>query len=435
MSTGTTGRQSIQKIVQQGLCIGCGTCSALCPKGALAIVECKETGTYVPQLDYSKCSKCGLCLRVCPGVEPDFGKLNLTAFCQKPKNLVFGEFLKCYSGYATDQNMRRRSTSGGLVSALAKFALEDEIVDGVLTTFSDAKEPLRPQSFIARTSEEIISAAGSKYCPVAANLPFAEVLEKQGIYITVGLPCQIQGLRKAQAINKTLKNRISLVFGLVCNHTPTFHATDFLLKKFKIPQDRVAKIEYRSCSWPGGMRIIMKDSTEHFIPFISSYYWGYVFQRFFWPTRCMICNDKLCQLADIIFMDAWLPEFASDKTGVSLIAVRSKKGEDFISKAINKGIVQLQPASITDVMKSQSFQTTVRKVAARRYALNYNLEKSTAFQGLTHPHFFLDVLDAFHLILINVFCRNNRRLLHPIIEFHVRLWDFARSAKRTLSKP
>jgi coenzyme F420 hydrogenase subunit beta len=429
---------TIQRIVEQGLCIGCGTCTALCPKEALTIVESRDTGTYVPKLDHLKCNKCGLCLKICPGNEPNFDELNVIAFNRKVRNHVAGSYLKCYSGYATDQNLRYKSTSGGLVSAMAIFALEDGIADGVLTNRATSEKPLRPKSFIARTKEEIVSALGSKYCPVSANSAIDEILRKQGRYIAIGLPCHIQGQRKAQAINQELKKRIHLVFGLVCNHTPTFHATNFLLKKFKIPIANVAKIDYRSRGWPSGMRILMDDYSEHFIPFSSSYYWGYVFQKFFWPKRCIVCNDKLCQLADIIFMDAWLPKFSSDKKGSSLIVIRSKKGEEFVQKAINEGVVKLEPIPIGDVLRSQHISMAIRSVAARRVAMKYRSGESYIHNLLPQiPELtpsFLDLLDAYHLIFINKLCSNNSKLLQLIIEFHVRLWDFARSVKEKMIK-
>ena len=425
---------TIQEIVKRGLCIGCGTCAVLCPNNALTITECHQTGTYLPQLDYSKCNRCGICLKICPGSEVDFNKLNLTFFNQKPRNQFVGNYIKCYSGYATDQNVRCKSASGGLITALSTFALEDHIVDGILTTRATAQKPLRPNSFIARTEEEVNSAVGSKYCPVPVNSSINKILENQGRYIIIGLPCHIQGLRKAQIINNKLKNRISLVFGIVCNHTPTFHATDFLLKKLRISKEKVTKLDYRSKDWPGGINITVGDCWKHFIPFSSSYYWGYVFQKFFWSKRCMICDDKLCQLADIIFMDPWLPRFSSDRMGSSLVAVRSKKGEEFIAKALEKGVVKLQTISIDEVLRSQKMATTIRSAAARSYVLKYPSKNSLMFQKTKPAPSILDLLEAFHLVSINNIYRKDSKLSQLMIDLHAKLWDFARFAKRVLTK-
>ena len=152
----------------------------------------------------------------------------------------------------------------------------------------------------------------------------------------------------------------------------------------------------------------------------------------------MVCNDKLCQLADIIFMDAWLPKFSSDKKGSSLIVIRSKKGEEFVQKAINEGVVKLEPISIEDVLRSQHIPLAIRSVAARRVAMKYRSGESYIPNLLPQsPELtpsFLDLLDAYHLIFINKLCSNNSKLLQLIIEFHVRLWDFARSIKEKMIK-
>ena len=432
MSDNLKRERTIQGVVRQGFCIGCGTCAIICPQNALTIIECSETGTYVPRLDHYKCNQCGFCLRVCPGIEPDFDKMNLFVFGQKPFFPYVGNYLKCYSGYATDQNIRFTSTSGGLISSLATFALESGIADGVLTTRSNMEKPLRPESFIARTKEEVISAAGSKYCPVSANLALDQITRNEGRFIVIGLPCHIQGLRNVQILNRELEKKVTLVLGLVCNHAPTFHATDFLLKKYEIPSEKIRRLDYRSSGWPGYMKITMNDCTQHFIPFSSLYYWGYIFQKFFWPRRCLVCNDKLCQFADIIFMDAWLPEFSSDKTGVSLVVVRSKKGEEFVSKAAERGIIKLQPIPAEAILRSQQISKITRRVAVTRFFTKYPPKEfsSVSTQRSFPTKSLSNILDALHLLFINRFYRNSSMLWQIVIECHVSLWNFALSIKR-----
>lgn len=426
--------KTIQEVVKQGLCTGCGTCVAICPKNALTVMKCSERGTYLPRLDDTKCDQCGICLRICPGAEVNFKELNLLAFDKELEDAPIGNYLNCYAGYATDRRLRYKSASGGLVGALSTFALETGAVDGVLATRMSCETPSKPQPFIAETKEEFMSAVGSKYCPVPANVALREILEKKGRYILVGLPCHIQGLRKAQVLNKKLRNRVAYCFGLVCNHTPSFHATKYLLRKFKIPEEKIAKLYYRGKGWPGGMNIILDDGSEAFIPWASPHYWGMVFQRFFWPKNCMVCDDKLCQLADIVFMDAWLPEFSSDKIGTSLVMVRSKRGEALITKAMKHKVVELQAISIKSVIKSQSMVTTIRKVAARRFISQFLFKSVFPFYKSAPKPTFSDLLDAFHLIFMNTLCQNPSKFSQVVIEYHVIFWNLARSINKILRK-
>ncbi len=46
-------------------CCGCTACYAICPKGAISMIE-DEEGFEYPQIDHSKCISCYKCLRVCP---------------------------------------------------------------------------------------------------------------------------------------------------------------------------------------------------------------------------------------------------------------------------------------------------------------------------------------------------------------------------------
>lgn len=46
-------------------CCGCWACENICPKNAITMIEDKE-GFLFPEIDQSKCIKCGLCLKTCP---------------------------------------------------------------------------------------------------------------------------------------------------------------------------------------------------------------------------------------------------------------------------------------------------------------------------------------------------------------------------------
>ncbi len=204
------GEGTISSVVEDNLCTGCGTCIALCPNDAIEMVIDEKKGVYVPKLDGRKCNNCGICMKVCPGHEVDFKGLNLEIFGKEPEDILIGNYLNCYVGHATDYDIRYNSASGGLVTALLIFALEEGLIDGALVTRMKKDKPLEPEPFIARTREEIIEARGSKYCPVPANVALREILEaNEGErFAVVGLPCHIHGMRRAQRVDARLKERV-----------------------------------------------------------------------------------------------------------------------------------------------------------------------------------------------------------------------------------
>ena len=60
------GAMALQKrkryaAVDRKLCVGCGSCMKVCPKGAITVPK----GIYA-KVDESKCIGCGLCAKACP---------------------------------------------------------------------------------------------------------------------------------------------------------------------------------------------------------------------------------------------------------------------------------------------------------------------------------------------------------------------------------
>lgn len=342
--------KTIDSVVKDGLCTGCGTCVGLCPLLAIEMVINDSKGIYIPRLDEEKCNQCGICFEVCPGHTVDFKQLNSEIFGKQPEDILLGNYFDCYISHATDYDIRYNSASGGLVTALLTFALEEGIIDGALVTKMRDDRPLEPQPFIATTGEEIISAAKSKYCPVPANIVLKSILEQDGRFAVVGLPCHIHGIRKAQAVNKKLKERIALHLGLFCSASDSFWLNEFISWKYGIKKEDVTQLHYRGQGWPGYMTIHFKNGARKLIPVDD---WIIFHGSGFTRRRCTLCCDMTSEFADISFGDAWrLPESAQDTVGKSLIISRSKMGEYCLQKAASKGKIVLKKISGSQALHS-----------------------------------------------------------------------------------
>lgn len=371
---------TIKEVVKNELCTGCGTCIALCPNDALELTINEKKGIYVPKLDEEKCNNCGICLKVCPGHEVDFKGLNIEIFGKEPEDLLIGHYLSCYIGHSTDYNIRYNSSSGGLVTALLVFALEEGVIDGALVTRMKKDDPLVPEPFIARTREEIIEASKSKYCPVPANIALKEILESKECerFAVVGLPCHIHGIRKAEQINKNLEEKIVLHLGLLCGHAPNFMGTEFFLKKLNIKKENVKKVDYRGKGWPGNISITLKDGREIVISRVGSersrslnLHYETAFHLHFFPKRCMVCCDGICELADLSFGDTWmLPELVSDeKIGKSLIISKTGIGEKLLRNAKHEGKIELKNIGRDKTIQSQEQMLLFHKTLNSRISL------------------------------------------------------------------
>jgi coenzyme F420 hydrogenase subunit beta len=312
-------------------------------------------GLFKPQIDLTLCTDCQICTQACPGGNVNLTELQLKVFGKKPASHTMGNYLACYSGYALNEEIRFNSASGGIITQLLIYALENKIVDGAIVTRMNPDNPLEPEAFVAKTREELVDASKSKYCPVATNTCLHQVLKEDGKYALVGLPCHIIGARKAEAIFKALENRIVLKFGLLCSHTVDFEGISFLLKKLGIAQNQVSKMTYRGQGWPGYLVIETKDNRKINIPLVGSWhaYWPLFSSFFFTPMRCTMCPDQAAELADLSFGDAWLPEMRSDHKGSSIVISRTSTGQRLLEKAETSGAVALAPLNISRVEESQ----------------------------------------------------------------------------------
>ncbi len=333
----------IESVWKKELCMGCGTCTALCPNNAIRLEIDDVRGIYKPILTEENCINCGICYATCPSLDFENGV----------KKDYVGNFINSYIGYSTDDTIRYDSSSGGLVTQILVSALDEGIINGALVTRMNKNRPLEPEPFIARTKDEILEASRSKYCPVPANTAIREILktENNEKYAVVGLPCHLQGIRKAEQINNKLKNKIILHIGIFCDHAPNFWGTRLFLMKLNIKEEDVLKLDYRGGGWPGNIQIITRFG-EIKKPLFE--YWRFVGSQFFWSRRCLLCSDGLAELGDISCGDAWLPELSNDKKGSSIVISRDKIGDDLINKIKYRKNLILNNVDISDVVKSQT---------------------------------------------------------------------------------
>ncbi len=356
-------RSTIKWVVKHGLCTGCGTCAGICPRDALAMVIDRKKGRYIPQIDKDKCTRCGLCYDVCPGHSVDFEGLGEALYGDIPDDIAAGKYLGCYIGHAIDKKTRYDSASGGLVTALLVSALEEGLIDGALVTRMRPEKPLEPEPFIARTKEEIVAAARSKYCPVAANAALKTILEADGRFAVVGLPCHIQGIRKAEQHIPKLKERIRYRISIACSLDYSFLGTERFLRGIGIAPESVETLEYRGRGWPGSMRIRAKDGTDTIVPLADFYAKLGPFSL----GRCTLCSDMLGELSDLSCGDAWVPEAVrTDKIGSSFVITRTPEAEEFLELAASQEAVELSELSLEPLLTSQGHAVfKKRKLKAR----------------------------------------------------------------------
>ncbi|MBS7287768.1 MAG: Coenzyme F420 hydrogenase/dehydrogenase, beta subunit C-terminal domain [Candidatus Freyarchaeota archaeon] len=324
------------------LCSGCGTCVIFCPKGIEMVLDPRSN--YTPILK-NECSFCDVCNTVCPTSDIIGGVTS-----KRNYNELIGRYVNSYIGYSKRRDIRWRASSGGLVTALLMFMLESNIIDGVLAV---RMEGLRPVPFIAGSSKELLMAMGSKYLPVPLNAKLRNLLDIEGRFAVVGLPCHIRGVKKAMSVSRKLQEHILLSVGLFCSRTVSSIGIRTLLHKLRMREDVVEEISFRGRGWPGKLYVRLRNGDEVFFPYFS--YWRPLFStHFFTPTSCMFCSDLTNEEADISAGDPWLPEIlGTDRLGTSIAVSRTEIGDEILREAWRAGYIELKEIGIEKVVESQ----------------------------------------------------------------------------------
>jgi len=347
-------------------------------------------------------------LKVCPSYSVDLKGLNVEIFGKTPNQYLIGNIISAYLGYSSDENIRFNASSGGLITALLTLALEEKIIDGALVTRMNNVDPLKPESFIAKSKEEIVSAMGSKYCPVPLNKVIKELVQRDGRFALVGLPCHIAGVRKLEKKIPELKEKIVFHLGLFCSHTANFNFTLFLLHLLNIDKGRILELRYRGRGWPGYLTVALKEGEEFTIP----YKWYSKFHKlfFFTPIRCMLCPDPLSQLADLSFGDAWIREIMNkDTKGTSICISRTAKGEELLEMGVQKGKVILKKMTYNQVMEILPSMFRLRRIKV----MENLLRKKIPFYNIDLPN--PRILD--YIVVIIYFFNN-------VLAKHKTTWPF-----------
>lgn len=342
---------NVTRVCDAGLCTGCGTCAGMCPWAAIEMRRTIE-GFYLPAIDDRKCVRtCELCSFVCPGVFLDFERLNKQLFGMQPTNWLIGNAITCYVGHCAEDQMRRNASSGGIVPAILGHILQADLIDYAIVTRLSEKNPLEPEVFVARNMDDILQASGSKYCPVNQEAAIKHILTHPGRYALVGLPCHVEGIRKAQMKSPKLRERLVFIVGLFCDHTVSFRATELLLRRMRIDKLQVVKVSYRSQGWPGGFAVSLANGHKKFLP--RSTYWGCFFRHFFLNRRCTLCPDQTNELADVSVGDAWLQALQGRDKGESVIVTRTELGERAVRDAVRAGRIAAFQVSEATIVESQ----------------------------------------------------------------------------------
>ncbi|MDO5481842.1 MAG: Coenzyme F420 hydrogenase/dehydrogenase, beta subunit C-terminal domain [Bacteroidaceae bacterium] len=364
-------KNNISYTLRYDLCTGCGICEGACPSEAITTVI--KDGRFLPKIDTSLCRNdkgCHRCLDACPGVGVDLKKIAKENFSEKyiKDDKMVGRYLRCYTGYSNNHDIRYHAASGGMVSQFLMWLLENKYIDGAVVTRFDKENPLLVKSYVATTPEEVWEGRSSKYAPVSLNKAAQDIKTASGNrYVVVGIPCHIEGMRKLMAIDKKLREKVIGLFAIYCSSGRTFYLTEHVFKYRNIKKEELTYFAYRDEGCLGsmvakqrrGIRVANSNSgtslynedvvyKERF----QSYY--HPLRSFFIPRRCLFCIDHYGELGDVCFGDIHIEPYIQDKIGVNSLIVRTTFWQHLLEQCEADGAITLSSISVETLNASQT---------------------------------------------------------------------------------
>jgi coenzyme F420 hydrogenase subunit beta len=294
-----------------GKCSGCGACVAVCPADAISF---DEGGMVISPRSNGYCKQatdnvnCGACYAVCPRIG------------NQPAETL-GNYLELMTAKATFEVPYKQS--GGAVTAILANALNEGLIDAVVTVTED-RWTLKPSSVVITKSEVLVQQAGSRYSwwvPLLAALKFAAVEHKYKRIAVIGVPCAVQAVaRMRESDNDLLKpygKSIRLVIGLFC--TETFDYDALILGKLKshyhLEPHQIKKLNVK-----GKLEVLKHDGSTTIVPLAEL-------------ETCIRKGCHFCTDLTAIFSDISAGAVGSPPGSTTLI-VRTLTGKGFVDSAV-----------------------------------------------------------------------------------------------------
>jgi coenzyme F420 hydrogenase subunit beta len=281
---------------------------------------------------------------------------------------LWGPVKKTGIGYACDKDVRFKASSGGMVSALAIYLLENKLVKGVLHIVASKQDPLENISQISYTIDEVIDAAGSRYAPAAPLTKLADCINLEGVFAFIGKPCDVAALRALARKRPEILVKFPYMISFMCAGTPSLHGSEQVVQRLGFQIAELCKFRYRGNGWPGKAVAETTDGRRAEMDYHVS--WGQILNRYL-PYRCKVCADGTGEFADISCADAWAvdkkgyPVF-TESYGRNLVMIRTEIGNQLIQEARSQARIQFEAITLEEAEKMQPYQIYRKKTMLAR---------------------------------------------------------------------
>lgn len=323
------------------LCTGCMACVDACPKKCIS-VEKDDAGALYPKIKAEECVDCGRCQSVC-----HLNKDNLWR-SQASEEV--------YAGWSTDDTVRKQSASGGIATAIYKYALENRIhIYGC--RFEVGKGAYY---FEIKDDGDISKSQNSKYVCSEMGHIYSSIkhqLDKKESVLFIGLPCHVAALLSYLGG----RNDKLVTIDILCHGVaPVQYLSEHIAAVEEKINNRVDEISFRDpqfetknymMTFRNCDNIVYKSPVDEADVYQIGYHKGLIYRE-----NCYCCRyARKERVGDITLSDfsglGKIKAWGTSKAAVSCIVVSTEKGAALIRALVEKKKIYITPRPFDEAYK------------------------------------------------------------------------------------
>jgi len=362
-----TKLKTIRDVVEGHLCTGCGVCAYLSSDN-LEMRDELEYGKRPVLKKTAPVNESAELFACCPGSHLE--RLPPLEHNIKSLEKSWGNVLEVWEAFATDEQIRHAGSSGGVLTALSLYCLEQEKMAHIVHTKADPQTPYLNTTACSSNKEKLMAGTGSRYAPSSPCEKLNTIEAANAPCVFIGKPCDVAAVHKARVIRPKLNENLGLVMSFFCAGVPSTAGTVKLMQTQGVSdKNTVTSLRYRGNGWPGLWTVQYQEDgqvKQQQLTYQQS--WGELQKDRQW--RCYICPDHIGEFADIAIGDPWYREVQSEQ-GRSMIVVRTERGRQIVKAAADAGYLVLEEADSKILPQSQpNLEQTKAWLWGRLFALN-----------------------------------------------------------------
>jgi len=333
----------ILEVVKPGICTSCGACIAVCPEKVLRLEG--ETPTIK-----GKCTVCQICYFSCPRALFDSEGIEKEVFGRgRSEAEELGVMVEARFARALDPEIVGVGQDGGAVTAILDNLISTNNMDSAVISTWDRSLPWKPLPSVAKSREEVILGAGTKYTPSPTLTGLRKAVQDLGSrrVAVVGTPCQVRAIRGIQTSDEVSSEIIPeelFVVGLFCMESYSYGS---LIEKF-LPSKGVNPAEVTKFSIKKGRFIVHSNDGERInvrLKEVKSHV----------RTSCIYCRDFTAEFADLSVGSVDAPP------GWSTLILRNEKALNAVMDAEDKGLLETRK-----ILKPEEELRITRRLSERK---------------------------------------------------------------------